>query len=171
MTGKGFTLIELMIVIAVVGILAATALPAYQDYTVRAKVVEGMSLAGGVRSDVAESFIDESVAGVLRYSLIFNPSGLPGGAATTSLVTRINISTVAATMGHVTVTLGGVPQLGAANTLVYSPYIDGNTLSGTNSNGTMQWVCAGVDAAAARAVYPAASAGTVLSRYLPNSCR
>ena len=52
---KGFTLIELMIVVAIIGILAAVALPAYQDYTVRAKVTEGLSLASSAKLAVAEN--------------------------------------------------------------------------------------------------------------------
>src|SRR5688572_10347294 len=53
---KGFTLIELMIVVAIIGILAAIAIPAYQDYTIRAQVTEGLNLAGAVKAGVAESF-------------------------------------------------------------------------------------------------------------------
>ncbi len=53
---KGFTLIELMIVVAIIGILAAIAIPAYQDYTARAQVSEGLSLAGGLRTNLAEEF-------------------------------------------------------------------------------------------------------------------
>src|SRR5882672_1582564 len=53
---KGFTLIELMIVVAIIGILAAIAIPAYQDYTIRAQVTEGLNLAGGVKTAVAEYY-------------------------------------------------------------------------------------------------------------------
>src|SRR4051812_29484845 len=53
---KGFTLIELMIVVAIIGILAAIAIPAYQDYTIRAQVTEGLNLAGAAKAAVAESF-------------------------------------------------------------------------------------------------------------------
>ena len=56
---KGFTLIELMIVIAIVGILSAVALPAYQDYTVRAKVTEGLTLAGALKTGVTEYYYSE----------------------------------------------------------------------------------------------------------------
>ena len=60
---KGFTLIELMIVVAIIGILAAIAIPAYQDYTVRAKVTEGLSLADSAKTTVAEGFKSGDMAG------------------------------------------------------------------------------------------------------------
>ena len=60
---KGFTLIELMIVIAIVGILSAVALPAYQDYTVRAKVTEGMVLAGALKTGITEYYYSEGSFG------------------------------------------------------------------------------------------------------------
>src|ERR1700675_969150 len=65
---KGFTLIELMIVVAIIGILAAIAIPAYQDYTVRSKVTEGLNLAAAAKVAVAESFQANDVAGVSAAS-------------------------------------------------------------------------------------------------------
>ncbi|MFT4592055.1 MAG: type IV pilus assembly protein PilA, partial [Gammaproteobacteria bacterium] len=58
---KGFTLIELMIVVAIIGILAAIAIPAYQDYTIRAQVTEGLSLASAAKTAVAEFYMNEGV--------------------------------------------------------------------------------------------------------------
>ncbi len=63
---KGFTLIELMIVVAIIGILAAIAIPAYQDYTIRAQVSEGMNLAAAAKAAVAESFLNRGTAPVNR---------------------------------------------------------------------------------------------------------
>jgi type IV pilus assembly protein PilA len=62
---QGFTLIELMIVVAIIGILAAIAIPAYQDYTVRAKVTEGLNLADSAKTSVAEGFQSNGANGVI----------------------------------------------------------------------------------------------------------
>ena len=66
---KGFTLIELMIVVAIIGILAAIAIPAYQDYTIRAQVTEGLNLADSAKTAVAEGFQSNDIAGITAAAL------------------------------------------------------------------------------------------------------
>ena len=89
---QGFTLIELMIVVAIIGILAAIAIPAYQDYTIRAKVTEGLNLADSAKTAVAEGFQSNDMAGVTAAATAWNaPNFQP-----TKYVSDVNISTGAA---------------------------------------------------------------------------
>ena len=72
---KGFTLIELMIVVAIIGILAAIAIPAYQDYTIRAQVSEGMNLAAAAKAAVAETFLNRGTAPANRTAAGMSANG------------------------------------------------------------------------------------------------
>src|SRR5580700_1050627 len=96
---KGFTLIELMIVVAIIGILAAIAIPAYQDYTVRAKVTEGLNLADSAKTAVAEGFQSNDLAGIAAAKTAWE-----AGFTVTKYVTGI---TIAAATGAITVTYDG----------------------------------------------------------------
>jgi type IV pilus assembly protein PilA len=122
---QGFTLIELMIVVAIIGILAAIAIPAYQDYTIRAQVSEGLSLSGGAKAAVTEYYQDR---GVLPTTNAI--AGLPDGA----LITGNYVSGVqVGANGVVTVTYGN----DAHST------ITGNSITMTPNPtaGSVTWVC------------------------------
>src|ERR1044071_4583339 len=102
---QGFTLIELMIVVAIVGILAAIALPAYQDYTIRARVSEAAAAGGACKTAVAEFFAS---AGSLPTST--NQAGCSGTTAPTQFVSSTNVGA----SGVITVTLSSNAKLRSA---------------------------------------------------------
>jgi type IV pilus assembly protein PilA len=137
----GFTLIELMIVVAIIAILAAIAVPAYQSYLIRTQVDEGMSLAAA-----AETTVWDFVANNNRF-----PSGnLSAGLPSASSINGHYVSQVLVTNGQITASYGG-PQ---ANSAISSDQL---VLSPLTSNGSIMWNCS--------------SLTTVPSQYLPSSCR
>jgi type IV pilus assembly protein PilA len=122
---QGFTLIELMIVVAIIGILAAIAIPAYQDYTIRAQVSEGLNLSGGAKAAVTEYFQDR---GTLPAD-----NAIAGLAASNAIVGKY-VSGVAVSTGIIVVTYGNdAHQIISTQTLNMTPV--------TINAGSVGWVC------------------------------
>ena len=114
---KGFTLIELMIVVAIIGILAAVALPAYQDYTIRAKVSEIVLQASGFKTTIAEKAASDGTMASSGQGLTVSSGGRVSGGSVTNGGT-INVFGSAASIGtNVTVTL--TPSLGAGGRIAW----------------------------------------------------
>ncbi len=153
---KGFTLIELMIVVAIIGILAAIAIPAYQNYTIRAQVSEGMTLAGGWKAAIAEYYANNGTWPAL--------ANLTGTLASTGKY-----------VSGVTVLAGGV--IHATYGLQANNTINGKILqigAYTNTNNDVIWVCGSNTAPAGATLATGsgfAAANTTLgAQYLPSAC-
>ena len=166
---QGFTLIELMIVVAIIGILAAIAIPAYQNYTIRAKITEGLNLADSAKTTVAESFESGGTQGLSIAAAQWNTTFAP-----TKYVASISINgTAGAGLGTITISYNStaISQLGASNTLTLTPAVSSLGLTGTSS-GNIDWGCASSsDATATSAGIPITSSGTIAAQYVPSNCK
>ncbi len=138
---RGFTLIELMIVVAIIGILAAIAIPMYLDYTTRSQIAEALNVAGGAQSAVTEYYQEHGA---------FPTNNVQAGlAAAGSIAGNYVVSVSADSSGVITILYGNEAH----------PFINGETvtLTATDNSGSVGWACA--------------SGGVIQAKHMPSACR
>lgn len=169
---RGFTLIELMIVVAIVAILAAIAVPAYQDYTIRAKLTEGFTAASNVKATVASAYASGGGSAVSAIALDYLPNN---NSTTSKYIQYIEVSATGVITGVVSAnTANGLPTSLHGKTFTLTPQLStsgGYVALGPVTNGSVDWACASAVHTVADARTMISTPATMPAKYLPSECR
>lgn len=172
MKQQGFTLIELMIVVAIIGILAAVAIPAYQDYTVRAKLSEVVVAASVPKAAVSEAFQTDGLSGLAAAAAGYNIAASIGERKSKYVSdSQIDPANGVITMTTTADPATGIPAAGLNKTIVFTPHSQNATLTAA-SKGAVDWACATTTSTTAtNRGLTGAVLGTLPAKFAPSECR